>query len=443
MNCEKCKELLVAYVEELLEEPGKQSIAEHLKDCPSCQSQVRELRDLHDRLVKNGKALARQTVGGQARGDLENNVMNQIVREQNVRLKAAATGTGGPRPTLHIGRTFMKSAMTKLAAAAAIIVAVTVGMLQLGGGTVTFAQVIEPILNARTMAFDLIIGGEESGLTMHDIVVGPRIRRTMSNMPNMTQIIDLDNAKLLGLDAQGKTAVYVDIKGDLGDRTRSYIKFVRQIISQLQEGQVQELGERVIDGQKAVGFIGKGQNEEVTIWADPRTGLPIRIEAKIGQEFSFIMKNFEFNAAVDESLVSMDVPEGFTLQKTNIDLGNASEQDFVESLRIWAEIIGDGTFPEAIGTESVMREMPKLVQKVTAMQVSEEKGTQICMSFAKGMLFHQILEGQGRWTYAGEGVKLGDASKAIFWYQPKDSATYRVIYGDLTVKDVTPENLPK
>ena len=90
-----------------------------------------------------------------------------------------------------------------------------------------------------------------------------------------------------------------------------------------------------------------------------------------------------------------------------------------------------------------MQQMPTLVQKVAAMQVSEEKGTQIGMSFAKGMLFHQILESQGQWKYAGAGVKLGDASKAIFWYQPQGSATWRVIYGDLSVKDVTPENLPK
>jgi len=431
MNCTKCKELLVAYVEELLEEPGKQSVAEHLKDCPSCQSQVEELRGLHDRLVKNGKAWAR--------GDLENNVMNQIVREQNVRLKA----TAGATEALKTRRTIMKSPMTRIAAAAALIVVAALGINYIMTPSVTWAQVIEPILNARTIVFDLILGTDETGLVMHEIVIGSRIRRTMSNMPNMTQIIDLDNAKLLGLDTEVKTAVYVDIKGDLGDRTRNYIKFVRQIISQLQEGQVQELGERVIDGQKAIGFTGRGQNEEVTIWADPRTALPIRVEAKIGQEFSFIMKNFEFNVAVDESLVSMDVPDGYTLQKTNIDLGNASEQDFIESMRIWAEIIGEGTFPQTIGTESTMKAMPTLVQKVAAMQVSEQKGTEICMSFAKGMLFHQILESQGQWKYAGTGVKLGDANTAIFWYQPKDSATYRVIYGDLSVKDVAPENLPK
>ncbi|MHC4618314.1 MAG: hypothetical protein ACYTEQ_11245, partial [Planctomycetota bacterium] len=32
---------------------------------------------------------------------------------------------------------------------------------------------------------------------------------------------------------------------------------------------------------------------------------------------------------------------------------------------------------------------------------------------------------------------------AIFWYRPKDSQTFRVIYGDLSVEDVAPEDLPE
>jgi hypothetical protein len=431
MNCAESKELLVAYVEGLLEDSEKQAVAEHLKDCPSCQAELKELTGLHDRLVKNGKAVAQS--------NLEKDVMNQVIREQNVRLKAAGKAATG----LKLRRIIMKSSITRIAAAAVIVVAVTIGILQLGGGTVTWAQVIEPILNAKTIVFDLVLGTDETGVVMHEIVVGPRMRRTMSNMPTVTMIIDTDNAKLLALDTQAKTAAYADIEGDLGDRHRSFIKFVRQIIRQLQEGQVEQLDERVIDGQKAVGFAGKGQNEAVTIWADPQTSRPIRIEAQIGQEFAFVMKNFEFDVTVDESLVSMDVPEGYTLEETGIELGNATEEDFVESLRIWAEIIGDGTFPEAIGTESAMKQMPVLVQKVTAMQVSEEKGGQIGMSFARGMLFHQTVEGQGQWKYAGAGVKLGDAAKPIFWYQPQGEQKFRIIYGDLSVKDVTPEELPK
>jgi hypothetical protein len=47
------------------------------------------------------------------------------------------------------------------------------------------------------------------------------------------------------------------------------------------------------------------------------------------------------------------------------------------------------------------------------------------------------------WSYAGQGVKGGDAQKAVFWYGPKDSPTYRVIYGDFTVRDVPPGELPQ
>jgi len=40
-------------------------------------------------------------------------------------------------------------------------------------------------------------------------------------------------------------------------------------------------------------------------------------------------------------------------------------------------------------------------------------------------------------------VEFGDADTAVFLYRPKDSDTYRVIYGDLSVKDSAPEDLPK
>ena len=432
MNCKECKELLIAYVEGLLNETQKQTVAEHLKNCPACQREADELTGLQERLVRNGKAVAQS--------DVENDVMNKIVREQNVRLKAAAKAT----EALKTRRTIMKSPMTRIAAAAVILIAVVLIGINPFGSSVTWAQVIEPILNARTIVFDMVLGTDDTGIVSHEIVVGSRMRKTISNMPNMTMIIDVDDAKMLGLDNEAKTAVYVDIAGDLGDRHRSYIKFVRQIIHQLQDGQVEELGEQVIDGQKTVVFVGRGQNEQVTIWADPQTAHPIRIEVQIGQEFAFTMKNFEFDAAVDESLVSMNVPEGFTLQKTDMSMGNASEEDFVESLRIWAEIIGDGTFPEAIGSESAMKDMPTLIQKIDTMQISEEKKTQIGMSFGKGMLFHQMLDTQGvDWHYAGAGVKLGDAGKPIFWYKQQGSDTYRAFYGDLSVKDVPAENLPK
>ena len=59
-----------------------------------------------------------------------------------------------------------------------------------------------------------------------------------------------------------------------------------------------------------------------------------------------------------------------------------------------------------------------------------------------GMLFASALP-PGSFRYAGQNVAYGDPATPIFWYRPADSPTYRVIYADLHVVDVAPENLPK
>jgi len=57
--------------------------------------------------------------------------------------------------------------------------------------------------------------------------------------------------------------------------------------------------------------------------------------------------------------------------------------------------------------------------------------------------FQEVLAEMTDWHYVGQGVKLGDAYTAILWFRPKGSEKYRVIYGDLSAKDVKPENLQK
>jgi hypothetical protein len=60
----------------------------------------------------------------------------------------------------------------------------------------------------------------------------------------------------------------------------------------------------------------------------------------------------------------------------------------------------------------------------------------------RGLAFIGALPA-GTWRYAGQNVSVGDPAVPIFWYQFQGSATWRVIYADLHVTDVAPENLPK
>jgi hypothetical protein len=366
---------------------------------------------------------------------------------QRVRRVLAEHKQAPERKNISIWRIIMKSKITKLAAAAVVVVAALIGMHFIGnpfGSNVTFAQVIGPILNAQTAVFDIIVGNEEdNNPVIHDMVMGSRIRRTMSNVPDVVSIIDLEKGKILVLTTPTKDAVYIDLKGL--PSIPNYMDRLRNVITQLQDSpdfSVEELGEQDIAGQKLIGFHAANPKLDVTIWADPRTALPVRIEQMEGQ-MKVICRNVQFDVPMDQSLFSMEVPEGYKLQQTELDLMGATEQDFIEGLRVRAEVFGNGLFPESVAVEDYIKEAPAIGKKIGELGLSEKEQSELGMKLARHLLFIRFFKGEGEWRYAGKGVKLGDANTPIFWYCPKDSQTYRVIYGDLRVEDVTPENLPE
>jgi hypothetical protein len=113
MNCTDCKELMIEYIEGLLDESQKQAVSEHLKNCRTCQAEMNELTNIQERLVNNGKKITGS--------NLENKVMDNIVREQNARLKTAAKAGSA----LNLRRKIMRSPITKIAAAAVIIISIS------------------------------------------------------------------------------------------------------------------------------------------------------------------------------------------------------------------------------------------------------------------------------------------------------------------------------
>jgi hypothetical protein len=180
-----------------------------------------------------------------------------------------------------------------------------------------------------------------------------------------------------------------------------------------------------------------------TIWADAETAEPIRIEMLTGPSQT-IIKNIKFDVPVDESLVSMDIPDGYTLYEGELDYTDFDEQDFIVILQFWAEHVLGGNFPDNMSAEDILKVAPVLRQMIDQLNISDEEKMQIGTAMGRGFMFFRRLEMSGiDWRYVGQGVELGDANNAVFLYQPEGSDTYRVIYGDLSVKDSTPEDLPK
>ena len=339
----------------------------------------------------------------------------------------------------------MKSRISKLAAAAVIIIAVMIGINSfLGSGTsVAFADVIQPILDARTVIMDILIGPEGRQAVIHDEVMGSRIRRTVSNVQGTDIIIDLEQMKMLALTHAEKMATYVELEG-LG-KMPNYLEKLQDVVVRIQDieqFQIQDQGLQEIDGHDYIVFVAESENETITIWVDPETALPVRIKQKT-PNMQIICNNLQFDVALDESRFSMEVPDGYVVQQAGVDFKKGTEEAFIETLRIWAEIIENGQFPDSISLGDVLKIGPKFDKGLKRLNLTDKQQLDVATRWGQGYVFIRFFKGQGQWHYAGKGVRLGDSDTPIFWYQPKESETWRVIYGDLTVGDVTPENLPK
>jgi hypothetical protein len=59
------------------------------------------------------------------------------------------------------------------------------------------------------------------------------------------------------------------------------------------------------------------------------------------------------------------------------------------------------------------------------------------------VMFYATLQPENDSHYAGKNVKLDTPDRPILWYKPTGSDRYRVIYADLSIKEMAPEDVEK
>ena len=263
-------------------------------------------------------------------------------------------------------RTLMKSKKTTFVTASMIVIAALIIFQFVGnmvGPNLTFASVIEPILKAHTAAYDIVFGPDDgSKPVVHDLVMGSRIRRRVGGNRAVT-IIDLENRRALKLNEANMEARYGDInpKGMPSSQNypkgiasgQNYLEELKNTILRLKDMPdftVEELGRKQLDGKEVVGFFAGHPRIDITFWADVDTGLPVRIEHHVGTML-VTYKNMKFDLPMEEEMFSMEVPAGYTVQKpVALDL-QATEDNFIKGLRLIAEKLNYGRFPDDVTYE--------------------------------------------------------------------------------------------
>jgi len=351
-----------------------------------------------------------------------------------------------------IWRTIMNNKITKLAVAAAIVIAVLIGLHYFAGPvsvtSTVYAEVAQRLQKARTLLYTVTTSTAVEGMPAMRMEIAFKepgyMRMTMPG--GYVSVLDGIQGKGLSILPDKKQFIEMDMSNLPDDAARRQFDAIERLRT-LPERADEVLGERNIEGRVVQGFRVNEEGETNTVWIDAQTRELILVEREFPNVpgISATMTDFRFDVELDDALFSLTPPDGYTRMNVQVDASQVAERDLIEYLRLWTTWTKDSTFPPTLNPVELAKVAAEMERdgKFGERQPTEQPNIEHVRAMTRGVMFVMKLPVESNWRYAGENVKHGDAQKPIFWYKPTGSQTYRVIYGDLTVKDTAPEDLPK
>ncbi len=258
-----------------------------------------------------------------------------------------------------IWRIIMKSKITKLAAAAVIIVAVILGLTITGGpeiASVSWAEVIEKVEQIPALSFDMTTEisyteNKKLSLQSENCVAGDYGTKSSIYMNGELFVLKYRLPKknlAYQIRPKDKTYFRFDLsdeqaaKGQDPDDPRTWLKMILS-------GDYTKLGHTKINDIDVEGIessnpeIVGGDEVVMRLWVNVETNLPVRIEVE-GEKMEggqkrphkFVMENFQWNVELDESVFEPNIPDDYTMmevpnrQEINPQSKESSDEDATE-----------------------------------------------------------------------------------------------------------------
>jgi hypothetical protein len=212
-------------------------------------------------------------------------------------------------------RIIMKNPMLKIAAAAAIIIAVFIGINQFDDSGVAWAQVVEQLSSHTKYKCRQRVVREQGPEFPTMQVYHLNLQQRRQEVEDGTiHIIDMrgEDAITVEIDPAAKKATVTKLIGFGPRKDPDIIEMVKRFEQQSTES----LGTKKVNGKILYGFRHQpNEYNDFTVWVDPDTKLPVEIELKHPQAGQTIfMDEFEFDFELDASAFSTDIPDGYEVE---------------------------------------------------------------------------------------------------------------------------------
>jgi len=355
-----------------------------------------------------------------------------------------------------------------------------------GPGTTALAQTLKQIQNARFITWTWTVytrnfseDGQMTWLepqTIHYAYKAPGLyRREWVNDEGQAgiNIIDTINRRMLSLISNQKKAILQEVTWPAGEPEGPYasvMKFLKGDYLQFVETRQTPTGEvNIFRYAIKAKDNASGKPWSYDYWIDSKTKQLVELHIPgtdifdpdkdparnnppgkfaRGEGVGSVCSGFVFNAELDDSLFRLDPPADYAVQ--TIGRLYVTEKEMIDFLGLLADY-NDHTFPEGNELAGVFNdrrhtktmETPKEDRSATEQRFWETLGHYIEINLNDPIgefIHHSTVESSFR--YLGRGVRLGDKDRIVCWYKLKGAQTYRVVYGDLSVRDVPPEELP-
>jgi outer membrane lipoprotein-sorting protein len=386
-------------------------------------------------------------------------------------------------------RIIMKSHKLKLAAAAVIIIAILVGLpfFSSNGSSVALADVLERIEQTRAFMYkmEMTITGaiapakkqEMKGTTVISNEYGMKAQVEITttdadlNRKEMTQQMYLlpDQKLMLTITPEQKKYMRMELDDDMLARQKKQNNDPREMMKQILACKYTELGRSEINGIEVEGFkttdpmfsAGMADKVEVKLWVDVKTWLPVLWEMDMmmneQMEIHGVISDFQWDIPVVASDFEPVIPADYTsMMDEGYKMPSMTEEAALEGLKFFAEIAGK--YPNKVDLMSLVQEFQALKDRKdlteTGKRLGEEMGQLTMEERSKkimglmqpvqslGMFYLTLMQDKKEPVYYGQSVGLDNIDAVLMRWKVSEGQ-YRVIFGDLSARDVSADELTR
>jgi len=366
----------------------------------------------------------------------------------------------------------VKSPVTKLAAAAVIIIAVIVGAPQFFGSleSVAWAELADRVAEIRTCIFRghaTVTGGPDGETTRQtemEVFVsseyGSRADTYVDEKLQMTQYMLPAEGVMISVVPEQKKYMRIVLTDELLEKMQRQGNDPREMIRQFMSAEYAELGRDVINGVEVEGiettdpkvYGGVFEDFVARLWVDVETDLPVRMEMEMQMgsgaglmQMSMVMDGFEWDVELEPDIFEPNIPADYTLM-ADMEFPGQDEGSAVQGLRAFAEIT-DGRYPSSMTMMAIMQEAGKVLKsmgidknKEPSQEETQKLINKMMLLQAPYIFYNQLVQENKDPAYYGDRVTAEDADAVLMRWKVSDDE-YRVIFGDLKTGNVTAEEL--